>query len=524
MSTVFTISSSTKRLLMFHKVTKLKSEKLTNNQIAKKLGIHRSTVSRYINMSEETFLQSQTYKRRYPSKLDQYESNIHQQLIDCGDLSASQIHDRLKERFPDFPNTSEKTVYNFVQKVRHKHGIDKNAPARQYTKCEETPYGQYAQVDFGERSIKDTSGIYRKVYFFVMVLSRSRAKFTYLSSTPFNSELAIYAHELAFSYFQGVPQVILYDQDRVFIVKENFGNYHLTQKFEAYVTQSSFKAEFCRKEDPESKGKCENAVKYIKSNFLKGRVFRDVETLNREAIAWLERTGNGKMHAGTRKVPSEVLKIEKSYLNPYQGIPRKPSIQMQEYVVRQDNTIHYKGNFYSVPQGTYVNAKSFCFVELKDGVIYLYNKDSGKQIAQYQQSEKKGETIIKPGHYKEREYKYPDLEQKILDHLGPQEHVLPYLKALRAHSPRHYCDALRHIISKMGQINEEILSEAMMEMISYSNYNVSMLIESALTQHRQKLMKQQSASRMSSYRFDIPHGDELEKSDINYYQELMAQL
>mgnify|MGYP000016624975 FL=1 len=76
---------------------------------------------------------------------------------------------------------------------------------------------------------------------------------------------------------------------------------------------------FCHKADPESKGKVENVVKYVKENFLVARVFRDIDSLNREALEWLERTGNGKVHGTARRVPREEFAVEKSFLIPIMG-------------------------------------------------------------------------------------------------------------------------------------------------------------------------------------------------------------
>ena len=121
---------------------------------------------------------------------------------------------------------------------------------------------------------------------------------------PFDTELAIYAHECAFEYFGGKPEKILYDQDRVLISRENLGDLMLTRKFQTFVREQHFQPVFCHKADPESKGKVENVVKYVKENFLVARVFRDIDSLNREALEWLERTGNGKVHGTTRLVPT----------------------------------------------------------------------------------------------------------------------------------------------------------------------------------------------------------------------------
>ena len=62
----------------------------------------------------------------------------------------------------------------------------------------------------------------------------------------------------------------------------------------------------CRGADPESKGKIENTVKFIKGNFLNNRLYVDDEILNRCCLDWLERTGNAKAH-GTTSLPRSGL-------------------------------------------------------------------------------------------------------------------------------------------------------------------------------------------------------------------------
>ncbi len=175
--------------------------------------------------------------------------------------------------------------------------------------------------------------------FFAIVLARSRYKFTCFSRRPFDTELAIYAHERAFEYFGGKPEKILYDQDRVLISRENLGDLVLTRKFQTFVREQHFQPVFCHKADPESKGKVENVVKYVKENFLVARVFRDIDSLNREALEWFERTGNGKVHGTARLVPREEFAVEKSFLIPYHGTPQPPQEEMREYHVRKDNTV-----------------------------------------------------------------------------------------------------------------------------------------------------------------------------------------
>lgn len=90
---------------------------------------------------------------------------------------AAQMHDWLKEDYSDFPEVSQKTVFNFVSWVRKKHQLPIIKTQRQFQQLEETPYGKQAQVDFGEYNMRTPTGRRVKVFFFTLVLSRSRFKF-----------------------------------------------------------------------------------------------------------------------------------------------------------------------------------------------------------------------------------------------------------------------------------------------------------------------------------------------------------
>lgn len=132
--------SSQAKLMMWHKIKALKSNGLNKTQIGRELDLHRDTVRKYDRMSLDEFLESQTYQRIYPHKLDGYEIYVKESLERSPYLSASQIHDRLRENYPDFPEVNSKTVFNFVQHVRLKYNIPKSeADPRPFSKLPETP-------------------------------------------------------------------------------------------------------------------------------------------------------------------------------------------------------------------------------------------------------------------------------------------------------------------------------------------------------------------------------------------------
>ena len=468
---------------MWYKVRELQSKGLNKSQISRKLGIYRGTVRRYLSMTEEEFVQSNSFRRDYGHKLDVYKDFILSQLEDTPYLSSSQIEDRLKEHYPDFGDVCSKTVYNYVIHLRFKHNLPKNPEDnhRQFEKLPESPFGEYAQVDFGERYMNTSIGTSVKVYFFVMVMCRSRQKFIYFSQRPFNTALTVYAHELAFQYYGGKPEKIIYDQDKVLLHAENLGDLILTHGFRSFVSEQHFECIFCRKSDPESKGKVENVVKYVKGNFMKGRTFTDIQTLNAEGVAWLERTGNGSLHHGIHRIPADVFEQERSYLIPYVGIPTAPKDEMREYKVRKDNTINYRCCYYTVPTGSYINRSTTVFVEERNGKVLIYSHETGKLIATHELSTSKGKLISNSSHKRDRSSSYDELEARIKTYIQPSMGLSDYLSHMRTLKQRYYRDSLNHIIGMMPKYTAEVLTQALSICMEKSSYNAYQFIEVAET-------------------------------------------
>lgn len=468
-----TETSKLKKYLMWYKVNELFSQGLKRTQISSVLGLHRQTVSKYLSMSEDDFRSSQSYDRHYSHKLDAYEPFVLNELSLWPFLSASQIHDRLRENFTDLPAVTEKTVFNFVNRIRLTHDIPKEQEKsfRPYEKQPETPYGKYAQADFGERWMPVDGGSPVKVYFFAMSLSRSRYKFLYFSKSPFTTASAVYAHELAFRFYGGIPEKIVYDQDKVFLVRENLGDLILTKGFRALVRESGFEPVFCRKSDPESKGKIENVVKYVKYNFLRGRFFTDISALNRDALSWLERTGNGTVHHGIHRIPAEEFAMERGYLRHYAGTPTPPQETLTAHHVRKDNVINFRGNYYAVPTGTYRGHGTTVYLEDKDDTLTIYSADTGKVLASHPINRGRGMLVSNTSLRRDRQSSLEEYERQVRSGLPQEDIVDLYLDMLRRHKPRNLRDNLQFIARRASLYSPQTLTEAMSRCHEASVYN-----------------------------------------------------
>lgn len=384
---------------MYHEVHRMHREGHSISKINELLGLHRNTIRKYLSMNEadyEAMLIRQSERRK---GLDPYQEFVKERLRLYPETSASQMHDWLKEHHSGFPNVNPKTIFNFVHWVRDKYNIPKLALKRQYGAVEELPYGKQAQVDFGQYNMRTSTGKRAKVFFFTFVLSRSRYKYLWFTDRHFTTELAIQAHELAFRYMHGVPDEIVYDQDKVFIVTENSGDIILTDLFRSYTRDKSFALHFCRKADPQSKGKVENVVKYVKQNFLYNRTYYDIETLNDEALGWLGRTANTTPHSFTRKDPYSEWVIEQPFLQGHVDIPQKQEAVL--YTVRKDNTISFKSNLYSLPLGTYAGRGTQVSVALENGTLQI-GHPNGEVICNHPLALGKGLKVINTDHKRDK--------------------------------------------------------------------------------------------------------------------------
>lgn len=392
--------------------------------------------------SEMHRLVERPYQNRQ-KKLADYTSYVSHLLRTSPYLTAPQVLDHLKETYEDLPDVSDKTVYNFVMAVRQSIDLPKTKEeVRQMAKLPDPDYGREAQVGWGEKNMITANGRWKKVHFFVMVMSRSRKKFVYFQDIPFTARMTAYAHHLAFEYFGGVPQTILYDQDAVLMVCENLGDYRMTAEMEAFCKSAGYIPVFCRPADPQSKGKVENAVEYVKNNFIKGRVFTTVENLNKEVLGWLERTGNGHRHSTTRLVPDEEFVKEQPYLKPYVGHIEKPEGQGRLYNVRRDNTISYKGCFYSLPLGTYEGDDTkVLLVESTDMEIEIYSTSTGEFLRSYTVSMIKGKHVTKPELSRTTKADPSEAEKSLAETFcsdASKDLMHSYLEMIRGKQPRYY--------------------------------------------------------------------------------------
>jgi transposase len=467
--------------IMYYEVQRLQREGLSYRAIAEALVMNRRTVIKYSAMNQAEYEAFLLKKDCRVKLLDAYESFIKDRLQAHPAASAAQVNDWLKEHHKDFPYISAKTIYNFVMAVRQKYSIPLEEAARDYFVVEELPYGFQAQADFGQYILRNADEKRKKVHFFVMMLSRSRMKFVLFSATPFTCLTAIGAHEQAFKFFQGIPRQMVYDQDRLFLVDENMGDLLLTRDFKTYVFEQEFSVHFCRKADPQSKGKVENVVKFVKNNFLYGRAYYDIDTLQTQVLGWLQRTGNGMAHATIRKIPLEQWAIEKQHLNPWASVQILPMYIMR--YVRQDNTIAYQGNFYSVPQGTF-KKDAMAMIWLKEDELHIHD-DQQKFLCKHPLALTKGNKVLNTDHKRDKSKKLKTLLVEIAAMFTNPALAAQYFEMIRQLKGRYLRDQVQFIRETIKGRNTELVN-TVLEQCVQERYLSAVTFSELITMQEEK--------------------------------------
>lgn len=509
------------KFMTYYEIHRMSLEGHSVTQISNHLVLNWRTVKKYLSMSEkeyEEFLIKGSQKKKL---LSPYEDFVRSKLEVYRDTPSAQMHDWLKEYDPDFPKVSPKTVFNFMQWVRTEHNLPHIELYRQYEMVEELPYGKQAQVDFGEYNMRSSTGYRVKVFFFTMILSRSRFKFVWFTDKYFTSELAIMAHEKAFEYIGGVPDEIVYDQDKVFIVSENGGDIILTEGFRSYTRDQSFTLHFCRRADPQSKGKVENVVKYVKQNFLYNRTYHNIDTLNDEVLGWMGRTANMMPHGITKKEPFREKTIEQAFLKPY--VPQAIRPTPVTYAVRKDNTISYKGNFYSLPLGTFKGKSTQVGVHVKDMLLIITDPEGDKEICHHRIPPGKGNKVLNNDHRRDKSEAIKEMLEQVAALFQERERALQWLQMIRLDKPRYIRDQLLIIRYAIKEKETQQIERALDYCMEHSIFRATDF-RSILDLPSQQETPREKVVRLNPLSGEAPGNARIspDKSDIQDYQRLLS--
>jgi transposase len=316
-------------------ILQLKRQGLSISQIAAFTGFSRRTVRKYL---------AQPSTPRYPpraprpTKLDPFKPFLHERL-QAGLWNAVVLLAQLQERGYEGGYT---ILTDYLRPLRQQA---LTVAVRRF----ETPPGHQAQVDWGHLGHLEGASGKQAISIFVCTLGHSRACFADLSLDQ-TLPTFLRMHEGAFAAFGGVPREILYDRPKtVLLGQDERGELIWQPTFAEFARYWGFVPRLCRPYRPQTKGKVENGIGYVRKNFLCGRQADDFSQLRAGLRLWVDEVALQRVHGTTHQRVWDALAAEKPHLLPLAGRAPFSLLLGEPRRVAKDAYVSYRANRYSVP-------------------------------------------------------------------------------------------------------------------------------------------------------------------------------
>lgn len=267
---------------------------LSAPQIARELAMDPRTVVKWL--ARQRFCQRKAAPRS--SKLDPFKTQI-ARLLESHPFTAAQILLRIREQ--GYAG-GYSIVKDYVRAIR-----PSKRPA--YLTLAFAP-GECAQVDWGSYGSVAVGNTHRRLSFFAMVLCYSRM--LYVEFTVSQSlEHFLACHQNAFHFFGYVPKKIMVDNLKSAVLRRILGRTPVfNPRYLDFANHYGFTIAACNVGRGNEKGRVENAVGYVKKNFLAGLEIPEFAAIGPAVRNWLEAVANVRLHGETRKKPVELFEAE----------------------------------------------------------------------------------------------------------------------------------------------------------------------------------------------------------------------
>lgn len=364
---------------MYNIIRQFREKGFTKTEISRETGFDMKTVRKYYSMSESEYTayiakvknRTKNFEPFQREILDLYETNGNRKL------TMAAVYDYLEEIHGKLPGT-ERSLRNYIDFLLTEQALVLKKAHRDYAPVPELPFGKQMQLDFAE----EWTNCNRKTYLFVALLSASRFKYCSAQERPFTTSDLIQHLLNCFRFMDGMPEELAFDQDRLMVVSENHGDIIYTNDFKHFLDEMGLKTFVCRAADPESKGKVENLVKFVKGNFFSVRHFESFEELQDRLHDWLIRRANGKISTATRRIPAEMITVERCSLRPLRN-----SIYQQDPLADKEVRIVNKMSYISVDACQYPVPEEYRSRQVEiyktNERLFVFDFQSGEKIADF---------------------------------------------------------------------------------------------------------------------------------------------
>jgi len=272
------------------------------------------------------------------------------------------------------------------------HPLRPRSTTRRPVQRYETKPGEQLQFDWGEFHYEE-GGVDHKLFGFVAVLSYSRMRFVCFVKRADTPSL-LRCLMATFEYVGGVPRAVLTDRMKSVLVGMEDHTPCWNPLFADFMASLGVAPRVCKPYVPQTKGKVERSVGVVKSAFWPGVHFRDLDDLNRQALAWCDRL-NQRPHATTHQRP--VDRWQEEPLTPLPSDWAWERFGVEERKVSWEGYFSYDGVLYGVPSEPPMAGAS---VQVRERHGQLTVWFGGQQIVTLHKRSRSGDIVPHPDQFR----------------------------------------------------------------------------------------------------------------------------
>jgi len=361
------------RLEGWMKVQELRQQGMSISEISRALHLDRKTVRKQLTGRPRIYPRREraTKGKAYAGYLrERWEQGVH---------NASKLFGEIQKcGYPGGYTQIKELVRPWREEERQ----------RAYVRFETGP-GEQSQMDWGH--FGNWQG--QRLYAFALTLSYSRMRYVEFTQRQ-DTETLLSCLVHAFHYLGGVTESILTDNMKTVVEDRSEGQIVWNRRFLDFAAYYGFVPRVCQPYRPQTKGKVEATIGFLKKNFWPGVKFTSLDDLNTQAWLWTEEV-NARPHGTTGERP--LARWAKETLRSVIGQPDYDTSYACWRQVGKDCLFSYRGQHYSVPHA-YAGKTVLVKEPVRGTEITVWQQN--RLLCRHRLGIHRGEFHIDPEHYR----------------------------------------------------------------------------------------------------------------------------
>ena len=428
--------------------------------IARHLGVHHSAVRRVLKTTGKV-----PEKHRRSSMVDPYRSFIQEIFERYPRLPASVLYRMVRQR--GYPG-GEDHFRHLVAEMRPRK------PAEAFLELRTLP-GEQAQVDWGSFGRRQVEGGERALSAFVMVLSYSRMLYVRFF---YDQRMGAFleGHVRAFGFFGGVAKSLLYDNLKSAVLERYDDAIRFHPRLLELAAHYHFQPRPVAVARGNEKGRVERAIRYLRTSFLPGLVFTDLDDLNRQAERFCTAIAPRRRWPQQREVSvADAYAKEKPLLVPHAGVSF-PAAEIVDATIGKTPYVRFDSNRYSVPHD---RVRRQATVRADSVRVRIF--DSDELIAEHRRCWAKQQIVENPEHVAElvrekRKARRHRAQERLFSTVPRTEELLTEIARRRRHLATAV-DALTQLLDRFGSAEMTIAVDEALAKGSPSAETVHLILD-----------------------------------------------